>query len=137
MHNLFYQMGMQLALSAQKVTLTDAEALQVKSLQKAWRPGEAVETGERRQYQGLLYKCRQAHTTQEDWTPDAYPAGWEVIDEVHAGTKEDPVPYTPGMALEKNKYYRENQVLYVCIRDTEQAVYQSLIDLAGIYVEAV
>ena len=45
MHNLFYQMGMQLALSAQKVTLTDAEALQVKSLQKAWRPGEAVETG--------------------------------------------------------------------------------------------
>ena len=137
MNNFFYQMGTQLALSAQKVTLTDEEALQVKSLQKAWQPGAAVEPGERRQHNGLLYKCRQAHTTQEGWEPAAYPAGWEVIDEAHAGTVEDPIPYTPGMALIKDTYYREEQVVYRCIRDTGQAVYQKLKEFKGIYVEAV
>ena len=32
--------------------------------------GQAVNVGERYWYDGLLWKVIQAHTVQEDWTPD-------------------------------------------------------------------
>lgn len=134
---LFKQFGIAVAMYVQKADLTDQEALLVKGLQKMWKPGEAVVVGDRRQYNDLLYKCRQAHTTQADWTPDVYQAGWEVIDETHAGTADDPIPYSTGMQLYNGKYYTENGALYLCNRDSGQAVYNTLADLVGIYVEIV
>lgn len=131
---LMRQAGIALAMSAQKTTLTDQEALAVKNLQKEWKSGEKVEVGDRRQYKDKLYKCRQAHTTQDSWTPDVYQAGWEVIDETHAGTKEDPIPYTSGMQIYNGKYYTEDGILYLCNRDSSQAIYQRLADLVNIYV---
>lgn len=131
---LMRQAGIALAMSAQKTTLTDQEALAVKNLQKEWKSGEKVEVGDRRQYKDLLYKCRQAHTTQDNWTPDVYQAGWEVIDETHAGTKEDPIPYSSGMQIYNGKYYTEDGILYLCNRDSGQAIYQRLADLVNIYV---
>lgn len=131
---LMRQAGIALAMSAQKTTLTDQEALAVKNLQKAWKSGEKVEVGDRRQYKDLLYKCRQAHTTQDNWTPDVYQAGWEVIDVTHAGTKEDPIPYSSGMQIYNGKYYTEDGILYLCNRDSGQAIYQRLADLVNIYV---
>lgn len=115
----------------------DQEALKVKELAKRWKVGEAVKAGDRRLYNDLLYKCRQSHTTQADWTPDVYQAGWEVIDETHAGTVDDPIPYSTGMQLYNGKYYTENGALYLCNRDSGQAVYNTLADLVGIYVEIV
>ncbi len=132
--DLMKQAGAALAMSAQKTTLTDQEALTVKNLQKEWKSGEKVEVGDRRQYKDLLYKCRQAHTTQDNWTPDQYQAGWEVIDEIHAGTKEDPIPYTSGMQIYNGKYYTEDEILYLCTRDSGQAIYQRLADLVNVYV---
>lgn len=132
--DLMRQAGAALAMSAQKTTLTDQEALTVKNLQKEWKSGEKVEVGDRRQYKDLLYKCRQAHTTQDNWTPDQYQAGWEVIDEIHAGTKEDPIPYTSGMQIYNGKYYTEDGILYLCNRDSGQAIYQRLADLVNVYV---
>lgn len=132
--DLMRQAGIALAMSAQKTTMTDQEALAVKNLQKTWKSGEKVEVGDRRQYKDLLYKCRQAHTTQDNWTPDVYQAGWEVIDETHAGTKEDPIPYSSGMQIYNGKYYTEDGILYLCNRDSSQAIYQRLADLVNIYV---
>lgn len=134
---LMRQIGASVALAAQKTELTDQEALKTKDLQKPWKVGESVEAGDRRGYGDLLYKCRQAHTTQADWTPDKTPAMWEVIDEEHAGTKEDPIPYNTGMQLYNGKYYTEGNILYLCNRDTGQAVYNTLAELTGIYVEVV
>lgn len=134
---LMRQAGIALAMSAQKTTLTDDEALAVKNLQKEWKSGEKVEVGDRRQYKDLLYKCRQAHTTQADWTPDKYQAGWEVIDENHTGTREDPIPYTSGMQIYNGKYYTEDGILYLCNRDSGQAIYNRLANLVGIYVQVV
>lgn len=131
------QIGTGIALAMQKSELTDQEALQVKNLHKEWKVGESVEVGYRRQYGDLLYKCRQAHTTQADWTPDKTPAMWEVIDEEHAGTQDDPIPYSTGMQLYNGKYYTEDGKLYLCNRDTGQAVYNKLAELVGLYVEAV
>ena len=115
----------------------DQEALKVKALAKRWKVGEAVKVGDRRLYNDVLYKCRQAHTTQADWTPDVTPALWEVIDETHAGTADDPIPYSTGMQLYNGKYYTEDGILYLCNRDTGQAVYNPLADLVGLYVEVV
>lgn len=133
--DLMRQAGAALAMSAQKTTLTDQEALTVKNLQKEWKTGEEVEVGDRRQYKDLLYKCRQAHTTQDNWTPDQYQAGWEVIDEIHSGTKEDPIPYTSGMQVYNGKYYTEDGILYLCTRDSGQAIYNRLAELVGVYVQ--
>lgn len=128
------QIGTGIALEMQKSELTDQEALQVKNLHKEWKPGEAVIEGDRRQHGDLLYKCRQSHTTQEDWTPDKTPALWEVIDEEHAGTQEDPIPYSTGMQLYNGKYYTEDGKLYLCNRDTGQSIYHNLSNLVNIYV---
>lgn len=41
-----------------------------------WQAGEAVQVGDLRSYDGRLYKCIQAHTTQADWQPPNVPALW-------------------------------------------------------------
>ncbi len=42
----------------------------------AWAPGTAYAVGDQVTYNGLTYSCRQAHTSQSDWTPSATPALW-------------------------------------------------------------
>lgn len=43
---------------------------------RPWAVGVSYAIDDRRQYDGTLYKCIQAHTSQADWTPDATPALW-------------------------------------------------------------
>ena len=57
------------------------------------------------------------------------------IDEQHDGTKYDPIPYNGNMALQSGKYYTQNNILYLCNRDTVNPVYNALAELVGIYVE--
>ena len=57
------------------------------------------------------------------------------IDEQHDGTKYDPIPYNGNMALQNGKYYTQNNILYLCNRDTGQPVYNALAELVGLYVE--
>lgn len=115
--------------------LTDEQAITVPMLYKAWEAGVDYITGDRRLYGDKLYKCLQAHTSQESWTPDAVPALWAVIDETHTGSIDDPIPYEGNMTLEQGKYYSQDGVVYVCIRDTINPVYHALADLVGLYVE--
>ena len=104
-------------------TYTDEQAAEVPALYPVWKAGEAVEVDDRRYYEpdGKLYKCRLAHTTQADWTPDKTPAMWAVIDVTHAGTIDDPVPASRGMDYEYGKYYLdpEDQKTYLCKREGE------------------
>jgi hypothetical protein len=44
-----------------------------------WVVGKAYAFNDRTQYNGTLYKCVQAHTSQTNWTPDAIPALWAVV----------------------------------------------------------
>ncbi len=57
------------------------------------------------------------------------------IDEQHDGTKYDPIPYNGNMALHSGKYYTQNNILYLCNRDTVNPVYNALAELVGLYVE--
>ena len=60
-------------------TFTDENALKVIDLYPVWSVGIAVAKDSRYQYEGKLYKCVQAHTTQADWAPDVTPALWVIV----------------------------------------------------------
>ena len=53
-------------------SLSDEDALAVAALYPTWvsKVGNQVNAGERYWYDGRLYKVVQAHTVQENWTPD-------------------------------------------------------------------
>lgn len=105
------------------VSLSDGEAASVPELITAWAYPVAYAEGDRRSYGGKVYKCRQAHTSQADRTPDKTPALWAVIDAAHAGTQDDPIPAARGMEYEYGKYYLDNEdgKVYLCERTGEQA----------------
>lgn len=65
--------------------LDDAQAESVTALFDTWQSGVAYTVGDRRTFEGLLYRCVQAHTSQADWTPPAVPALW-----VRTSTEEWP-----------------------------------------------
>ena len=54
----------------------------------------------------------------ENWIPTEQSI-WEPIDEVHAGTLEDPIPAMAGMTYVYGKYYIEGETLYICKRQGE------------------
>ena len=126
------------------ISLSDGEAASVPELITAWTYPVSYDDGDRRSYGGKVYKCRQAHTSQADWTPDKTPNLWSVIDAAHAGTLEDPIQASRGMEYEYGKYYLdvEDGNTYLCQRTGEAAggtiVLQYMPhELVGQYFEAV
>lgn len=105
------------------VSLSDGEAASVPELITAWAYPVDYAEGDRRSYGGKVHKCRQAHTSQADWTPDKTPALWAVIDAEHAGTQADPIPAARGMEYTYGLYYKdpEDTKLYLCERTGEAA----------------
>ena len=123
------------AINVAAGALPDETAAQAKEIYPEWAVDTEYVIGDRRRYGDKLYKCLQSHTSQTGWTPDAVPALWAVIDETHAGTIDDPIPYEGNMALEQGKYYIQIGTVYLCTRDTINPVYSDLADLVGLYVE--
>ena len=115
---------MRMTIETAVISLPDEQAAETPSLSQPWTVGEQVAVGDRRYYAptGLLYKVIQGHTTQADWTPDAAPALWVVVDVTHAGTVEDPIPAAKGMDYIYGKYYRdpEDGKIYLCKRTGEE-----------------
>ena len=127
-------------LKAARLTADDNTALTGIELYPVWAVGIAVAKDSRYQYEGKLYKCVQAHTTQAHWTPDITPALWTVIDATHSGTIDDPIPASAGMEYVKGKYYVEGTTIYLMNRegmnDGESVVLQFLPSaLVGQYFE--
>lgn len=125
-------------------SLPDGEAAAVPELFPAWAYPVSYIVGDRVSDGGKLYKCQQAHTSQEDWKPSATPALWAVVDADHAGTQDDPIPASRGMEYEYGKYYLDSEdgKTYKCERIGEAAggkiVLQYLPhELAGQYFTAV
>lgn len=58
---------------------SDELALESIELFPKWAAGISVSVGERYQYNGVLYRVVQSHTTQSDWTPDITRALWTVV----------------------------------------------------------
>lgn len=122
--------------------LTDEEALTAKGAYHTWEQlvetGETVTKGYRFQHGDKLYKTAQpSYTFVAHYVPGTTGTEslFEVIDETHAGTLADPIPYDGNMELVEGKYYTQDGVVYLCTRSTGTAVYHALADLVGLYVE--
>lgn len=126
-------------MAVNAMSLTDGQALSVKLLHPEWEEfiGGSLSVGERVMYDDKLYKVKQEiNPVLENQPPSIETAAlYEEINEKHAGTKEDPIPFNNNMELELGKYYSQNGVTYMCFRDSQQPVYQNLADLVGIYVQ--
>lgn len=125
-------------------SLPDADGLKAKSLYPRWevlvkKGSVEAEAGYRFTYNGDLHKCTNKNPKfQADWIPGNGTAALYVrIDEAHAGTLADPIPYDGNMELKAGLYYIQSGVTYLCNRNTGQPVYNSLAELAGLYVETV
>lgn len=60
-------------------SLPDEVAYETPELFQPWAVGVAYAFAERVQYGGKLYRCEQAHTSQEGWEPDQIPALWTEV----------------------------------------------------------
>jgi len=62
----------------------------------------------------------------------------EIVED-HAGTLEDPIPYPAdgNMIIYSGKYYIENDIIYLCIRDSQQPLYTALSTVVDNYVQVV
>ena len=110
-------------IEAAATSLPDDEAATAVELFPAWAYPVSYVVGNRVSDGGKLYKCQQAHTSQEDWKPSATPALWVVVDVTHAGTQDDPIPASRGMEYEYGKYYLDSEdgKTYKCERTGEAA----------------
>lgn len=125
-----------LARSEMKV-LENKDALEVLELYPQWQSGKAYGVGDRVQYDGKLWKVLQGHTSQESWKPDiATSLFTQVTISADEGTLDNPIKYSLNMELVKDKYYIENNVIYLCIQSHPQSVWH-LSDLIGTFVQVV
>ena len=129
------------AMDAAGAALTDADALVCRAIYRQWAElaGTTVEKGYRFLHGGDLYRTEQpVYTFVAHYVPGAAGTGslFSRIDETHAGTAEDPIPYGGGMALEEGKHYTEGGALYRCTRSTGNPVFARLAELVGLYVVA-
>lgn len=129
-----------LAVKQARQITDDQEALELQILYKSWEQqiGKQLNVGEYVQHEGKLYRVLQAHTAQNTWAPgNGTESLFVVIDKEHDGTLDDPIPYEGNMELFNGKYYIQNEVVYLCIRDSGTPLYHELSTLIGTYVEEV
>lgn len=131
---------MLIASQINSLAVDDSTALRMREFYPEWEDmiGQTVEkAGFRFKHGGDLYKTIPAnHTFQANWVPGVGTESiYTRIDESHAGTLADPIPYSGNMALEAGKYYSQGGAVYLCTRDTVNPVYSDLAELVGLYVE--
>ena len=119
------------------LTVDDNTALRMVEFYPEWAENTEYTVEYKAQRNGKLWRCIQAHTSQTGWEPENAASLWTEICESHAGTLEDPIPYSGNMALESGKYYMQDNKVYRCTRDTGNPVYNALSELVGLYVEEV
>lgn len=108
-------------------SLPDDDAYYTPELFPRWRAGVALDVDVRVCYRDKLYRVVQAHTTQDDWTPDITPALFTEVPR----PGEIPVWRQPTGA--QDAYMKGDKVRYP---DAAGSVWVSLID-ANVYAPGV
>ena len=97
--------AMRSAMDRVGAVLTDEQADTYKLIYPHWSGnGVSYAVGDRRQYDGSLYKCLTAHTSQAGWTPTAATSLWAKVLAPDPGTIpewEQPESTNPYMAGDK------------------------------------
>lgn len=131
-----------LSMTINTMSLTDQQSLEVKSLYPTWESfiGQTVEKDVKLQYNDKLFKVVKQHLVQQQYPPSIDTASlYTRIVEDHAGTLEDPIPYPAdgNMIIYNGKYYIENEIVYLCIRDSGIPLYAALSTVVDNYVQVV
>lgn len=88
--------------------LTDTDALEAVQLFPLWDTTATYAINDRVRYDGTLYRCLQAHTAQETWTPTDAPSLWAKVlipdpDTIPAWEQPDSTnPYAKGDKVAHN-----------------------------------
>lgn len=101
------------------VNLADDDALEAVELFPAWAADTEFAKDIRVRYNGKLYRCERAHTSQSDWTPPDTQALWTEV----AKPGEIPVWKQPTGA--QDAYMTGDKVHYP---DEDGEVYISIVD---------
>ena len=132
---------MLIAQQINTLAVDDNTALRMKRFYPSFESlvGETVKQGFRFTYGGNLWAVVQPELTiQAHYPPgDGTESLYAKVNETYAGTLDDAIPYDGNMALENGKYYTQNDVIYLCNRDTVNPVYHALSELVGLYGEEV
>ena len=130
------------AIVTQRTAADDQTAVRSSAVYDTWEylveiGYTAEKAGYRFRYGEQLYKTRlDAQRFAAVWVPGTSTGAlFEALDIEHAGTVDDPIPFTQGMELVAGKYYSEDGVTYLCTRDSGTPIYHSLVSLVELYVE--
>lgn len=100
-------------------SLPDEDALEAVELFPVWAVDAQYAVNDRVRFDSKLYRCVQAHSSQQDWTPPATPALWTEV----AKPGEIPVWKQPTGA--QDAYKKDDKVHFPTIDDS---IYISLYD---------
>lgn len=121
----------------QRADISDSEALDRMVVIYGWEYyiGKTLKQGQVCVYNEKVWRARQEHTVLEVYPPSMETASlYEVVEIIPTGEKDDPIPYTPPMEIFDGKYYSEDNLLYLCNRDSGTALTHKLADLINVYV---
>ena len=119
------------------VPMTIEESLELAAYFPKWEADKAMPFGYKVSYEGSLFEVIQPHTSQADWTPKVATSLFKVVQVEASGSIDDPITWEPGMILEVDKYYMDDEVEYKALRDSGIALHYSLAALVGTYVEII
>ena len=102
---------------AEKGDIDEVTASEHTDLFLPWATSTSYAIGDLRSYEGILYKCLQAHTSQDDWTPDVSSSLWKSLSINESGIQEWSQPISSADA-----YNTGDEVMYKGIH------YRSIID---------
>ena len=131
-----YAALIKMAVKQARMITDDQEALAVKCLYKQWEKqlGRQLEVGEYIQHDKQLYRVLQQHVAQANWIPGVGTESlYVIIDKEHSGAENDPIPWKANMECFNGKYYIEDEVLYLCVRDSGIALQCKIVDVLGNY----
>lgn len=102
---------------AEKGDIDEVTASEHIAMFLSWQENTTYNIGDLRQYEGALYKCLQAHTSQANWTPDVSPSLWKVC-----GISENGIPEWSQPISTSDAYMTGDEVMYNGVH------YRSIID---------
>lgn len=124
----------------ERTDVSDEDALEFSILVYDWDTyiDKPIKAGQLVGYDGKVWRAVQDHTVLSTYPPSINTASlYTEVNLVDDGTIDNPIPYNNNMALLNGKYYIQDDVKYLCVRDTGVPVYNNLSELVGIYVEKV
>lgn len=130
------------AMAINMMSLPDEASLNYTDIYPKWEDlcekEQKATVGFKFRYGETLYKVITEHSFGKEWVPSETPSLYTPIADKGQGTIDNPIKWVIGMELIKGKYYLDEGIKYLCVRDSGQGMSFSLKDLvSGGFVEQV